>query len=126
MSLAAVSDECKTMDFLQQVADGYLRNHIIQSFSTETQSLCRVKCYLSNLCLSYNYNENNGTCDINDSDQIQHPDDLIVKAGFLHVSTEVIQGGYIPPFPLPNPPSRQATQAIVNEIIEKNIKKGQD
>jgi hypothetical protein len=77
------------MKILPEKTGSYLRNHIIQTLTTESQSLCRIMCYLSDSCLSYNFHESTGTCDINDSDASQHPDDIIPRPGYVYVGTEV-------------------------------------
>jgi hypothetical protein len=39
--------------------------------------------------MSYNYQACTGTCEINDSDEYQHPDDLVDKSDNAYIGSEV-------------------------------------
>lgn len=45
--------------------------------------------------MSYNYHPVSGVCDINDSDHIQDPNDLVKQDGYIYVGTEVRKSIYI-------------------------------
>ncbi|XP_031557585.1 neurogenic locus notch homolog protein 4-like, partial [Actinia tenebrosa] len=55
---------------------------------TETESLCRIMCYNTDTCVSYNYKKDSTACDLNDSDHIQHPQDFVKQSGYVYVGTE--------------------------------------
>jgi len=58
--------------------------------TTDSEDLCLIQCYLGDNCMSYNYHTNTGACDINDSDDIQYPLDLVKNDSYIYVGTEVI------------------------------------
>ncbi|KAK3729872.1 hypothetical protein QZH41_016838 [Actinostola sp. cb2023] len=57
----------------------YFRNHVIQELTADQEYLCRIKCYRGDSCMSYNYKTSTGRCEINDSDEHQHPQDLVLQ-----------------------------------------------
>ncbi|XP_031571518.1 uncharacterized protein LOC116305691 [Actinia tenebrosa] len=81
-------EECKTVAFLPEDKGSYLKNHTKETVTTDTQTICRIQCYLSNHCVSYNYHQRTGTCEINDSDNFQHPGDLIRRDGYVYHATK--------------------------------------
>ncbi|XP_031569775.1 uncharacterized protein LOC116304216 [Actinia tenebrosa] len=85
-----VATVCKTMSLLPEKSGSYLRNHAIRTLTVSSQSMCRITCYLSDKqCLSYNFHQSSGTCEINDSDEFQHPEDLIPSHGHVYRGTKV-------------------------------------
>ncbi|XP_031559046.1 uncharacterized protein LOC116295393, partial [Actinia tenebrosa] len=79
---------CNDSEFTKEKPGSYLRSHVKETFQTETASLCRVMCYLDGVCMSYNYHQTSGHCEINDSDHLQYPKDLVKKTGFTYVGTK--------------------------------------
>ena len=67
----------------------YLEGHVIKTMLTQTESLCRIMCFTTDTCVSYNYKKDTTECEISDSDHIQHPQDFVQKDGYVYVGTEV-------------------------------------
>lgn len=80
---------CKNMLFYPEKSGKYLRNHVINTFIGYSTSDCEMYCYMSHMCQSFNYRAVNVSCEINDSDHFQHPDDLINGADYVYLATKV-------------------------------------
>lgn len=56
------------------------------------RSSCRGQCTLEDNCVSYNIGppiKDEVSCQLSDSDHVQHPDDLVTREGFMYQSSEV-------------------------------------
>ena len=66
---------------------------MILKIKTTRQDICNVKCFIEPNCLSYNVgplDENHQyLCEINDSDEVLHPGDLVRRSGFAYQGTQV-------------------------------------
>ncbi|XP_022808363.1 uncharacterized protein LOC111345346 [Stylophora pistillata] len=95
-SIAASHDSCRRLKFLQQ-KDGYgLVGHVIQNISlpigTHIYSHCRNWCTMEDRCRSINMGpsgeKDKVLCQLSDSDDLQHPNDLKPMTGFMYRGTE--------------------------------------
>ncbi|KAK3729870.1 hypothetical protein QZH41_016836 [Actinostola sp. cb2023] len=66
----------------------YFRNHVIQELTADQEYVCRIKCYRGDSCMSYNYKTSTGRCEINDSDEHQHPQDLVPQDDNIYGGTQ--------------------------------------
>ena len=74
-----------------------LEKHIIRTIASNSEHSCRVQCYLENACLSYNFGKRvtgDEVCELNNSTDIQHPDDLKPRENFIYRGAEVYKVSY--------------------------------
>ncbi|KAK3729871.1 hypothetical protein QZH41_016837 [Actinostola sp. cb2023] len=62
--------------------------HVIQELTADQEDVCRIKCYRGDSCMSYNYKTSTGRCEINDSDEHQHPLDLVPQDDNIYGGTQ--------------------------------------
>ena len=80
---------CRNLHFTHEVLEGWaLQGHGIKPIQPSgDEEDCQLKCYFEERCVSYNYG--NGGCELNESDHIQSPHDLIKAAGTLYRASQV-------------------------------------
>ncbi|EDO38601.1 predicted protein [Nematostella vectensis] len=61
-----------------------LTNHVEANFTGVTEVLCRIKCFISDTCQSYNYDNSSMTCQTSTSTRVQSPDDVINKTNSIY------------------------------------------
>lgn len=71
-----------------------LVGHLIKNLTLTLglRSSCRGQCTLEDNCVSYNIGppiKDQVSCQLSDSDHVQHPDDLVTREGFMYQSSEV-------------------------------------
>lgn len=91
-SLLNFSEVCRTLKFTLPIDGQALENHVIKNISLESQDVCQMACYLDNACLSYNFGRlqnESYVCQLSDSDDYQHPNDLQQREGFVYGGTVV-------------------------------------
>ena len=69
-----------------------LEKHVIRTIALNSEHSCRVQCYLENACVSYNFGKRvagDEVCELNNSTDIQHPDDLKPRVNFIYRGAEV-------------------------------------
>ena len=92
-------DTCRTLEFVEPTEDNYLENHVRKSILVDNNDQCKLRCYLDDFCLSYNFGiQETGdkfTCELSDSDHYQHPEHLICKKGFSYHPTMVGVHGFV-------------------------------
>ncbi|XP_032219216.1 uncharacterized protein LOC5518740 isoform X1 [Nematostella vectensis] len=77
---------CKYV-YWQPVKENHtLENHVIDQIQGVTRSSCQARCFMNNLCRSYNYNTT--PCQLSDSDHLEHPSDLVDKPGAVYLAAE--------------------------------------
>ena len=83
------------MKFLPPNTGHYLKNHVIKTLLTGTRFReCEHQCLMTDECVSVNIQigptiDDKVTCELSNSDHIQHPDDLIARPGWTYLATEV-------------------------------------
>ncbi|XP_068741488.1 uncharacterized protein [Montipora capricornis] len=77
---------CRTLQFIPAILGKALKNHVIKNITLDESDICRIKCYLDEDCLSFNFGHS--VCQLSDSDYKQHPEDLKESDGFIYVGTE--------------------------------------
>ena len=81
------------LKFFDPVDGKRLEGHVFLNLSIEKYTPCEFHCLLESRCLSANIGpsmENNKvTCELNDADHSQHPDDLKDHPGWTYRGTEV-------------------------------------
>ena len=82
-----LADKCRDITFEENVIGMSLRRHVIRTFHSENSDLCQIQCYLEEECVSYNFR--NKTCDLNKSDHIFHPEDLVKDEDSIYCGTQV-------------------------------------
>ncbi|XP_031571626.1 SCO-spondin-like isoform X2 [Actinia tenebrosa] len=69
-----------------------LTNHGIEVHMTESDQMCRIKCYLNYDCVSYNLGPSPTpgmmVCQLNDADRYQHPQDYQERPGYSYRGIE--------------------------------------
>ena len=65
----------------------YLKNHVINRLELEHNGACRIQCFLEPRCVSYNFGKS--TCELNDSDHILHPGDVVPAHDTVYEGTPV-------------------------------------
>ena len=75
--------------------DGYaLQGHVIKNLTQElgTRDPCKGQCVVDSRCMSINIGQpinDRVVCELSDSDNTLHPEDLKLRAGFTYTGTEV-------------------------------------
>ena len=84
-----IADNCRILQFLEAKDGSALEKHIIRTIALNSEHSCRVQCYLENPCVSYNFGKRvagDEVCELNNSTDIQHPDDLKPRVNFIYLS----------------------------------------
>ena len=94
--LISVSGNCgqnnRRITFLTPVRGFYLEGNVISNHSVELNLDCQDQCALARECVSYNTgptNNNKLTCELSNSDQLQHPEDLKPRKDWIYRGTQV-------------------------------------
>ena len=69
-----------------------LKNHVIRRLQLPTHLQCRAACSAQHGCLSFNFTprqEGDGDCELNDSEDSQHPEDLEQRDGNKYYASQV-------------------------------------
>ena len=83
-----LKDDCIIVDFIHHIPNNVLRNHVIRTIrSIYNCELCQIECFVERKCVSYNCRDN--SCDLNSSDHILHPDDLVQENGSWYHGAKV-------------------------------------
>lgn len=83
------SEMCRKTEFNHHLKDRALRGHVFKAIFVEDEELCRLNCYLENICISYNFVKNKNFCELSVSDHRQHPEDLQLMNGFIYGASKV-------------------------------------
>ena len=94
--LISVSGNCgqnnRRITFLAPVRGFYLKGHVISNHSLELNLDCQDQCALARECVSYNIGptiNNKLTCELSNSDHLQHPEDLKPRKDWIYRGTQV-------------------------------------
>ena len=63
-------------------------NHVISTPRANTAEICEVQCFIEVTCESKHFGLTEGgdqVCELNDSDGVKDPDDLVTRLWLLHV-----------------------------------------
>lgn len=86
-------DDCRSIQFMQQLENTALNNHVIRRDRVGNKDLCQLNCYLEPNCVSYNYGPSgDGTfmCELSDhSHQGVSSSDLTERDGFTYTAIKV-------------------------------------
>ena len=86
-------DACRQLAFNAPITDKILVGHVINTAKVIDVRHCRVLCYMEADCKSFNMagvnSEGKAICELNQSDDIQHPKNLIPFPGGSYHGTEV-------------------------------------
>lgn len=88
---------CRRLKFSAKI-DGYaLQGHVIKNLSIfggpTMRTACTNRCIMEPVCVSVNIGpstKDRVTCELSNSDQMEHPEDLKLREGFMFIGTEVI------------------------------------
>ena len=92
-----IADNCRILQFLDAKDGSALEKHVIRTIALNSEHSCRVQCYLENACVSYNFGKRvtgDEVCELNNSTDIQHPDDLKPRVNFIYRGAEVYKVSY--------------------------------
>ncbi|EDO35892.1 predicted protein [Nematostella vectensis] len=79
---------CKMMGLTDRFPGMQLENHVTANFTDVTEMTCSIKCFLIDMCQSYNYNETTRFCQASTSTRFQHIIDFHNKSGVTYVGTK--------------------------------------
>ena len=83
----------RTIEFLPPKKGHYLKNHVVSNITIGTSFReCEHHCLKTRECVSVNIGptiDHKIICELTNSDDIQHLEDLIVRPGWTYVATEV-------------------------------------
>ena len=68
------------------------KNHSIRRLKTETHQYCHWECFEQSGCLSFNFTprqDEDGDCELNNSEDSQHPGDLEQQHGTNYYASQV-------------------------------------
>ena len=84
--------KCWGMSFLGAVQNKAFTNHTLKTVKVDSHITCRLECLGEYGCLSINFvksQEGDGDCELNSSEDSQHPEDLEEREGTIYYSSEV-------------------------------------
>ena len=81
------TDDCRQLTFGQHFIGKKLTNHLIHSLEGINCEMCQMQCLFQEKCVSYNCGKN--ACDLNSSDHVHHPYDLVISKGIVYRATQV-------------------------------------
>ncbi|XP_078373999.1 uncharacterized protein LOC144658644 [Oculina patagonica] len=87
----SVRDLCRHLKFTPPIQGFALQGHILKNLSIGIYASCKDLCTMESRCVSFNLGppiNDRRVCELSDSDNTQHPDDLIPREGFVYRSTE--------------------------------------
>ena len=68
-------------------------NHTIKSLKAKTHTICKLDCIEVFGCLSINFvkrqEDEDGDCELNDSEDSQHPEDMEERGETIYYSSQV-------------------------------------
>ena len=65
-----------------------LNNHVIKSYTKKSSMRCAAACMEEDSCVSINYGETGGICELNASHKEHHPGDVVEKDGWRYYGTQ--------------------------------------
>ncbi|XP_078371407.1 uncharacterized protein LOC144655059 [Oculina patagonica] len=88
-----LQDTCRSLNFKPPLDGHALKGHVIKniSLSVGMRSSCRGRCTMESKCVSFNIGppiNDQVLCQLSDSDDMRHPDDLKPREGFIYRGTE--------------------------------------
>ena len=87
-----ISDACRVLEFTEPIEEHALSGHVFKNITLKIKGNCELNCYLENDCFSFNLGpevDGKYVCELSDSDDGQHPQDLAPRHGFFYVATKV-------------------------------------
>ena len=70
-----------------------LQGHVFKTLHLEKEELCRINCYLEEICQSYNVASSphlgGWECELSNTDDKQHPESLVTSPGKIYRATQV-------------------------------------
>ena len=94
--LICLSGNCgqnnRRITFLTPASGFYLEGHVFSNHSVELNLDCQDQCALARECVSYNIGptiNNKLTCELSNSDHLQHPEDLKPRKDWIYRGTQV-------------------------------------
>ncbi|XP_078374944.1 uncharacterized protein LOC144658423 [Oculina patagonica] len=87
----SVRDLCRHLKFTPPIQGFALQGHMLRNLSIGIYASCKDLCTMESRCVSFNLGppiNDRMVCELSDSDNTQHPDDLIPREGFVYRSTE--------------------------------------
>ncbi|XP_078374030.1 uncharacterized protein LOC144657542 [Oculina patagonica] len=88
----SVRDLCRHLKFTQPIQGFALQGQMLRNLSIGIYASCKDLCTMESRCVSFNLGppiNDRMVCELSDSDNTQHPDDLIPREGFVYRSTEL-------------------------------------
>ena len=80
---------CRHIHFVNNLQNKALRGRAtLKTVQAKAFDTCQIKCYLEDDCVSINF-VSNGTCDLNNIDHTQKPDDLVEALDTIYSYIEV-------------------------------------
>ena len=86
-TLFTLAGKCRKITFEGNFKGMSLRKHVIRTVQSQNSDLCQRQCLLEEECVSYNFRKK--TCDLNRSDHIFHPEDLVKDEDSIYCGTQV-------------------------------------
>ena len=83
-----ILDECRIIQFREEITDMILINHVIKSDRVTNQEFCTINCYFEKRCASYNYGpleDGSFLCEINDKNHFQvSSSEMMARSSFIY------------------------------------------
>ncbi len=86
---------CRELNFVGIFRDKAFNKSIIRNVTVQDEELCQWKCFLDDICKSYNFGppqvgeEGKRVCELSSSHHVLHPEYLVSRPGFIHRSSVV-------------------------------------
>ena len=84
----ALSDDCRTIEFLPETHGMFLENHMIRSMTVERITACEAECFQEPNCVSFNYgpiNSHKPKCNLNNRTHLQASvGDFVAKDNYIY------------------------------------------
>ncbi len=86
---------CRELNFVGSFSDKAFNKSIIRNVTVQDEELCQWKCFLDDICKSYNLGppqvgeEGKRVCELSSSHHVLHPEYLVSRPGFIHRSSVV-------------------------------------
>lgn len=91
-SFAFFQGTCRNLNLYPVQMGKRLISHMIKNVSVSVIEECSVQCFMENACVSYNLGpqvDGKRWCELSDSDQKRHPNDLVQENGYGYRESKV-------------------------------------
>ena len=85
-------ENCRQVEINPSIDNRRFVGHVFKSIETQSPTACQVNCFVEGDCVSFNVKplqSENHLCELSNSSDVVHPEDLKDEQGFVYTSFKV-------------------------------------